>query len=59
MRKTLNNCLSEGERIIIVSDPKTYLVFKTGEGGELHCQAGGQLLANQRIFDWLDKTFSA
>ncbi|MDD4604107.1 MAG: alpha/beta hydrolase [Bacteroidales bacterium] len=39
--------------------PKTYLVFKTGEGGELHCQAGGQLLANQRIFDWLDKTLAA
>lgn len=37
--------------------PKTYLVFKTGEGSELHCQAGGQLLANQRIFDWIDKTF--
>jgi len=39
--------------------PKTYLVFKTGEGSELHCQAGGQLLANQRIFDWIDKTFAA
>jgi hypothetical protein len=39
--------------------PKTYIVFKTGEGGELHCQAGGQLLANQRIFDWLDETLAA
>lgn len=38
--------------------PKTYLVFKTGEGSELHCQAGGQLLGNQRIFDWLDETFA-
>jgi len=42
-----------------LSCPKTYLVFKTGEGSELHCQAGGQLLANQVIFDWIDKTFSA
>ncbi len=38
--------------------PKTYIVFKTGEGSELHCQAGGQLLANQRIFDWIDETFA-
>ena len=38
--------------------PKTYTVFKTGEGSELHCQAGGQLLGNQVIFDWLDETFA-
>jgi hypothetical protein len=38
--------------------PKTYMVFKTGEGSELHCQAGGRLLGNQRIFDWLDETFA-
>ena len=38
--------------------PKTYKVFKTGEGSELHCQAGGQLLGNQVIFDWLDETFA-
>ena len=25
-----------------------------GEGSELHCQAGGQLRANQEIFDWID-----
>jgi len=25
-------------------------------GAELHCQSGGQLLGNQRIFDWLDET---
>lgn len=33
---------------------KDYLVFRSGEGSELHCQVGGQLLGNQRIFDWLD-----
>ncbi|GEM_PF-1559626 len=33
------------------------MVFKTGEGSELHCQAGGQLLANQKIFDWIDEKF--
>lgn len=38
--------------------PKTYLVFKSGEGAELHCQSGGQLLGNQRIFDWLDETLN-
>lgn len=38
--------------------PKTYLVFKTGEGSELHCQAGGNLLGNQCIYDWLDETLA-
>ncbi|HPC86383.1 MAG TPA: prolyl oligopeptidase family serine peptidase [Smithellaceae bacterium] len=38
--------------------PKTYLIFKSGEGAELHCQSGGQLLGNQRIFDWLDETLN-
>ncbi|MCX5825399.1 MAG: alpha/beta fold hydrolase [Deltaproteobacteria bacterium] len=38
--------------------PKTYTVFKTGEGSELHCQVGGQLRGNQVIFDWLDETFA-
>ncbi len=37
--------------------PKTYLLFKAGEGAELHCQAGGALLGTQQIFDWLDETF--
>jgi len=36
--------------------PKTYTLFKTGEGSELHCQEGGRLLGNQVIFDWLDET---
>ena len=36
--------------------PKTYTVFKTGEGSELHCQEAGRLLGNQVIFDWLDET---
>ena len=38
--------------------PKTYMVFKAGEGSELHCQVGGRLLGNQRIYDWLDQTFA-
>jgi hypothetical protein len=37
---------------------KTYLEFKAGEGSELHCQIGGRLLANQKIFDWLDETMA-
>jgi hypothetical protein len=36
--------------------PKTYLLFKAKEGAELHCQVGGHLLGNQKIFDWLDET---
>jgi alpha-beta hydrolase superfamily lysophospholipase len=39
--------------------PKTFLVFKAGEGSELHCQAGGHLLGNQQILDWLDETFTS
>ncbi len=38
--------------------PKTYMLFKAGEGAELHCQEGGRLLGVQRIFDWLDETLS-
>jgi pimeloyl-ACP methyl ester carboxylesterase len=41
-----------------LTSPKTFLVFKSGEGSELHCQAGGQILANQQIFDWLDETLA-
>lgn len=41
-----------------LTSPKTYMLFKAGEGAELHCQEGGRLLGVQRIFDWLDETFS-
>lgn len=37
---------------------KDYMVFKSGEGSELHCQVGGNLLGNQRIYDWLDETLA-
>lgn len=33
-------------------------MFKSGEGSELHCQFGGNLLGNQRIYDWLDETLA-
>lgn len=36
----------------------TMITFGTAEGAGLHCQAGAQLLSNQRIFDWLDETLS-
>jgi pimeloyl-ACP methyl ester carboxylesterase len=38
--------------------PKTYMVFKSGEGSELHCQSGGNLFGNQQIYDWLDETLA-
>jgi hypothetical protein len=41
----------------VLTCPKSYLVFKSGEGSELHCQAGGNLMGNQRIYDWLDEVF--
>jgi alpha-beta hydrolase superfamily lysophospholipase len=34
---------------------RTMITFNTSEGAGLHCQAGAQLLGNQRIFDWLDE----
>ncbi|MEN6342078.1 MAG: alpha/beta fold hydrolase [Methanospirillum sp.] len=33
----------------------TMITFGASEGAGLHCQAGAQLLGNQRIFDWLDE----
>jgi predicted alpha/beta-fold hydrolase len=36
--------------------PKEYMLFTTDEGAEDHCHVGALSLANQRIFDWLDKT---
>jgi pimeloyl-ACP methyl ester carboxylesterase len=37
--------------------PKSYIQFTQQEGAEEHCQCGAPALSNQRIFDWLDKTF--
>lgn len=36
-------------------DRRTMITFGASEGAGLHCQAGAQLLGNQRIFDWLDE----
>ncbi len=38
---------------------KTYLLFTAEDAAEEHCHAGATLLLNQRIFDWLDETFSS
>lgn len=38
--------------------PKKYILFTAEEGAEEHCQCGAAALSNQRIFDWLDETFS-
>ncbi|MGZ7163449.1 MAG: hypothetical protein ACXVIK_04195 [Halobacteriota archaeon] len=37
---------------------KEFMRFTAEDAAEEHCQAGASLLSNQRIFDWLDKTFS-
>ena len=42
----------------LLACPKEYILFKISEGAALHCQAGAQLLSNQRLFDWLDTTFA-
>jgi pimeloyl-ACP methyl ester carboxylesterase len=38
--------------------PKTWMLFTIEEGAEEHCQIGAALLSAQRIFDWLEDTFS-
>ncbi|HEY6341196.1 MAG TPA: alpha/beta hydrolase [Bryobacteraceae bacterium] len=38
--------------------PKTMIRFTTAEGAGAHCQCGADRLANARIYDWLDDTFS-
>ena len=37
---------------------KTFLNFTAEEGAEDHCQVGSPLLSAQRMFDWLEETFS-
>ena len=37
------------------ADLRTMITFSAAEGAGFHCQAGAQLLGNQRIFDWLDE----
>ena len=38
---------------------KTRLVFTAKEGAGAHCESGGRLLFNQRVFDWLEGVLSA
>jgi alpha-beta hydrolase superfamily lysophospholipase len=39
--------------------PKTLLRFSAEEGAEEHCQYGALVLANHRMFEWLDATLAA
>lgn len=36
--------------------PKDFTLFTAEEGAEFHCQAGAKLIANERIFSWIEKT---
>jgi pimeloyl-ACP methyl ester carboxylesterase len=38
--------------------PKQHALFTSEEGAEEHCQCGAPAISNQRIFDWLDESFS-
>jgi pimeloyl-ACP methyl ester carboxylesterase len=38
--------------------PQEYILFTSEEGAEDHCHIAALSLANQRIFDWLDETFT-
>jgi hypothetical protein len=37
--------------------PKDYMLFSADEGAGCRCQVGAQLLANEKIFNWLDMVF--
>ena len=39
--------------------PKTFIRFTNAEGAGEHCQSGALTLFHQRMFDWLDDTFSS
>lgn len=34
---------------------KDFILFTSEEGAEFHCQAGAKLIANERIFSWIEK----
>ncbi|SMC28214.1 Alpha/beta hydrolase family protein [Clostridium acidisoli DSM 12555] len=34
---------------------KDFILFTAEEGAESHCQAGAKLIANERIFSWIEK----
>ena len=39
----------------LITAPKTYLLFKSSESADLHCQVAGSATGAQYIFEWLDK----
>lgn len=54
-----NEPLSTGQAHLFYESlkcPKEYHLFTAKEGAGEHCEAGASSLANQYIFDWLDKT---
>jgi alpha-beta hydrolase superfamily lysophospholipase len=38
-----------------LSTDKTYMLFDENDTGLLHCHSGGLLVAQERMFDWLDE----
>lgn len=38
--------------------PKDYLFFTNNEGAGYHCQVGCRIYANDRIFNWIEKTIA-
>ena len=38
--------------------PKEFMLFTGEEGAGEHCQVGGYMISNERILNWLERTFS-
>lgn len=43
----------------LLTCPKEFMMFKAEEGAGAHCQVGGKLISNQRIFNWIQKIIIA
>ena len=41
-----------------LSCPKEFMLFTAEEGAGEHCQVGGYMISNERILNWLERTFS-
>jgi alpha-beta hydrolase superfamily lysophospholipase len=41
-----------------LASPKTLLVFGVQEAAQAHCQMGAIAISNEKVYNWLDKTFN-
>lgn len=42
----------------LLTCPKEFMMFTSEEGAGAHCQVGGKLISNERIFNWIERNLS-